>query len=536
MACQTCNPSFATLSTAHPIDLEDRLRTNGHTSSLDTIQIAKFLSEAEADMARCDAEIFRLRSLVISLQNRREEMRIRRDGYNSLLAPIRRLPNEVLNDIFLLCRGENYLCGPGQSAVWPPLLLTLGEVCVYWRKTIVSTPSLWSAISVDIDEEHEGPSFGLLDLYLRRSGQSPLTISLRIGYTEQEKAEQVLQRLIQHSHRWRYVTLYLDSNIFRGDTIMALRGKLPLLQRLELEADFDLEEEENPDNLELQAFESMPSMHTLHLGACSSRMMLPWAQVVHLDRRECTPSQFLRCLSLCTNVETVEVSGCNCYDAVVHAGNDWPAGMIRNVTSPRLRTFSLTLDEQETLSSLFGAVTFPSVTSISIRSWQDKKFKWPQDLFTSFISRSSCNLRTLCLYNIFIPDVHLIAILQMLPTLHHLVFEHGGFSVEPQPAVTDNLLRAMSAYSSRAPFLPNLQTIDLHTSRPTFSDQAFVDMVQSRWSPAEVHGGGRVISCLRSVSLRVLHGTFDSAKLDILSVLARAGMRVSISDQGGRVM
>ncbi|KAJ7114045.1 hypothetical protein C8R44DRAFT_553372, partial [Mycena epipterygia] len=86
------------------------------------------------------------------------------------LSPIRRLPPEILLQVFLLCAPLNRLTRRD--------LLQLSQVCAHWRALVLGTPVFWRAVDLDMMFwSHK--MLPLVQKALERSGSSPLQI--RIG-------------------------------------------------------------------------------------------------------------------------------------------------------------------------------------------------------------------------------------------------------------------------------------------------------------------------------------------------------------------
>ncbi|TFK57893.1 hypothetical protein BDN72DRAFT_806536 [Pluteus cervinus] len=75
------------------------------------------------------------------------------------LAPIFRLPVEIMSDIFLFAH-----CG-----MWPKVPLALGSVSREWREIVLDLPDLWTRIDGDLKLKY-------IPEYITRSRQNPLEI------------------------------------------------------------------------------------------------------------------------------------------------------------------------------------------------------------------------------------------------------------------------------------------------------------------------------------------------------------------------
>lgn len=517
--CKKCNITFETLSEAHSVDLESRLRSNYSSSSTDRTQISELLSKIKNDAARCDAEISRLHSLIISLENMRQQLRSRSNACSSLLSPIRRLPVELLVQIFSYCSGCNDLATGEDER---PQLLTLNAVCASWRSIISSTPKLWSTITVDRNFQQRG--LGLLKMYVQRSKQSPLSIKAGANCDMDFEAP-VMECLIPHSRRWVDVDLHLCDSQLLNETFSALKGNMPLVERLYLGL-LDLEA------TDYTIFESMPRLHTLSLLVFSPNILLPWEQVIHFSLSITPLNQFSLLLARFPRMETARLEKC-----LVQSHHRRDEDEV-TITSPYLHALSLSIStsikDSNILSTMFTSATLPSLRSLSIEDTNHLQ-KWPQDSFSSFLSRSSCTITKISLTYFAFSDADLLGIFSLLPWLTDLTLQ------DQLPETSDSTIQSLRAHSSaqsfdfaRSVLLPKLESIRLRAHGTAFTDQSFVDMVKSRWLPAG-RSGGSGIACLRSVNLHVTRRRFDYAKSESLRHLAKAGMRIAVNDSEGFV-
>ncbi|THV02265.1 hypothetical protein K435DRAFT_358173 [Dendrothele bispora CBS 962.96] len=134
----------------------DTLRANFGTYTSDVTHASQCLIDAERDARRCDDEIQKLEADIVSLRNRQQRIYRRIDQYRSLLAPIRKLPPEVLGYIFRLICTEN----SAATEIDCPAV-HLSHVCAGWRDLARTTPSLWSNISINLSVQSFSYILGL---------------------------------------------------------------------------------------------------------------------------------------------------------------------------------------------------------------------------------------------------------------------------------------------------------------------------------------------------------------------------------------
>ncbi|KAF8212574.1 hypothetical protein K438DRAFT_1565648, partial [Mycena galopus ATCC 62051] len=151
--CDRCESPFSSSllpTPAQTAEVAQHLRSNSIPS--DPSSLHAVIASSPVDVARYDAEIRRLISERDALQRYSDECR-------SIFAPVRRLPPEILVEIFTLCSSTPTLYCDGHRSipndkadpVGQPHLMHLLRVCSAWHTTVMVTPSLWANIKVDLD-------------------------------------------------------------------------------------------------------------------------------------------------------------------------------------------------------------------------------------------------------------------------------------------------------------------------------------------------------------------------------------------------
>ncbi|PBK67168.1 hypothetical protein ARMSODRAFT_1045664 [Armillaria solidipes] len=145
----------------------------------------------------------------------------------SLLAPIRRLPRDVLEIVFAFVPSSESSLNT-RSAPW-----SLAHICYAWRDIVLSTPSLWAKI--DICPPYTRGSMTILGRHLQLSGEYPLDISISYQDTFEEDNRGILSLILQHSTRWKRMQIK-DVSRTEVDTVMSelsiVAGNLPLLEEV----------------------------------------------------------------------------------------------------------------------------------------------------------------------------------------------------------------------------------------------------------------------------------------------------------------
>jgi hypothetical protein len=140
-------------------------------------------------------------------------------------------------------------------------------------------------ITRDYSEEELAALLELLETWLNRSGNCPLSLSLRSS-SHSPLLRQFLQTIVVHSRRWQNVSVLVP---FKH--LHLIQGDMPLLRDLAF-GPYDF-----PHNVEaaVTLFDGAPHLNRVVLMRyfVKSIMTLPWAQLTHLEAHcvyedECT--------------------------------------------------------------------------------------------------------------------------------------------------------------------------------------------------------------------------------------------------------
>ncbi|KAJ7196825.1 hypothetical protein GGX14DRAFT_314912, partial [Mycena pura] len=109
------------------------LRSNSAPTGFEIDEINKLTKSVEAEISVFDDEIARVQSALDRLQSQRTKLRDFVKSHHGVVSIIRRLPNEILGEIF-----SHY------SDASAHLAARLGAVCDRWRAIItLASPMLW---------------------------------------------------------------------------------------------------------------------------------------------------------------------------------------------------------------------------------------------------------------------------------------------------------------------------------------------------------------------------------------------------------
>ncbi|KAK7058223.1 hypothetical protein R3P38DRAFT_2497144 [Favolaschia claudopus] len=443
---------------------------------LDTTSLQTVLSSVPPELARYDAEIERLLC-------EREILASHLESCRSALAPVHRLPVELLSDIFELCfPAELYRidewtsCQMEIDRVSHRHLLNFAHVCARWYRFTTGTPKLWSTITVDTSL-WSGPRLPdnallfLLECALDRGRDYPLNITVYIECNAHH-GDAVLTLLSKHAGRWHQINIL--SNDQPSRSLSSIKGSLNRLQKVELDTKWK----------KIDIFEHAPCLteFTFH-GKSKYLPNLPWRQIQTLTcvgdpYTTARPLQSsLALLRSAANVEhftaRLDLRDCN-----RHSISTSP------MVSSKVRHLDLQLaaDHPGMVEKLFDSLILPSLTSFTISRFETDPCEWPTTS-TSFLllaKRSGFAHHLLHLsLDTMIPVTELLRCLEVLPALENLTIKDCILDDAAHIVITDTLLRGLTYVAGTTPLAPKLHVLKLE-SILTFTESIFVELIDSR--------------------------------------------------------
>ncbi|KAF7376847.1 hypothetical protein MSAN_00102200 [Mycena sanguinolenta] len=199
-----------------------RLGTNYCPTDDEAVEIKALLVEPILRLKGLDDEIMKLQKAIDQLVEERSRVAAYVEIHKALLSPVRRLPLDIIQELFIACLPTHRNCV--MSASEAPVLL--GRVCRSWRAISLSTPRLWSSLHVveplwnpadptpGSFEEKVARRLEIAQMWLSRSGQCPLSISLRSapgGFsqtgspTPSATSIQFMETLLSFAPRWQHI-------------------------------------------------------------------------------------------------------------------------------------------------------------------------------------------------------------------------------------------------------------------------------------------------------------------------------------------
>ena len=205
--------------------------TNSPASEAEKSLIRQRIKLARDERRTTEASLFSTESTNAKnkLQNQLKSLDNFIHDHEALLSSIRDLPPELLAHIFLwstswVRKFETDLCVEILEPR-PKFILSLSQVCRYWREIALATPGMWTSIPAlrkwQSDDPEPEAFIHLLRTFIERSGNSPIHVTVHITrlFKNLNHSNQLespcLDILAFHCHRWKTAILHVDRAIVR---------------------------------------------------------------------------------------------------------------------------------------------------------------------------------------------------------------------------------------------------------------------------------------------------------------------------------
>ncbi|KAF5343528.1 hypothetical protein D9758_012941 [Tetrapyrgos nigripes] len=442
--CDHCICSIPEYHDSQAESILDQLRAYRTPSDSEAAHFHTDIDFSERVIQKYEQEITKLQQRIEVLQAQRDLAKRAKETRVALLAPIKKLPIEVLEWILtLVCCGEDVSWYTDDCPFFVfPFTLDIAHTCSVWRKLVLTKGELWSNIDllfspVQMPRDVDKP-IKLLTSYLSYSKSAPLTISIRaypshtqaIPEQDSEKFDDLVRRvlsvLLGQAGRWKCADLTLDSELFKyldEEFLVASKGSsalfFPLLETLTLDWDgTGPGHEASPERWSAlgDIFKSS-LIHQISLPSYSPELQsyLPFSQITSLDIKEVDQSDLLLTLDACPALQRLKVQS---YEALCLPIDETVVSCIQLIA---IHLYVEAPGKEDVGLELFSCLHAPALQELLVHRKQGR-VRWSRQAFASMISRSSCRLHTLSIRGVitFFEDIQ--TMLRLSPDLLHLEF------------------------------------------------------------------------------------------------------------------
>ncbi|PBK85619.1 hypothetical protein ARMGADRAFT_1169387 [Armillaria gallica] len=484
--CNACGSHFEPSPCTRDILIPDSLYALCSTNDPPPYSEIPHLMHLQQTVHGAQEELdFEIHRIMLKLNEKRRALQWLTNDLKSVLSPIRRLPAEILMEIFL--HASPLRVTDTTSDPW-----ILSHVCSTWRTiATVHCPELWSDITITPSSFRRKDSFSLVQTALHRSGLHDLFIQFKDGRKPKSKRKAVstvlFSLLTLESNRWKTAQLSLSSERF--GTLSTIRGRLSRLSQINLTYIGD----QTPP-LRIDAFEITPRLEAISIEGFQDDHIDTIIPLSSPKLRQFRDDRELGDNTLNARVlETVRHSPALQSFHVYHRNRFDPRSTLP--VTPRIENASIhTLQASE--GALLRSLRLPALKTLWLGTDENCMLPCPDDVVASLqvlISVSQCSLTSLILTQVSIANtsdfIHLLRLMPQLEelemfflfwrdeydtTMQHVVSEMTEPSPQPQ---------ALSARHALLPALTEftIEVFDITDSQGVrFINDVFVDMMSTR--------------------------------------------------------
>ncbi|KAK7051994.1 hypothetical protein R3P38DRAFT_2858010 [Favolaschia claudopus] len=440
--------------------LSERLRHN-----ILPLDVEKKTIRSSIDIARSRVAALQGQAALVEIEALSEYV----TQYLSLLAPLRRLPVDILRRIFLdpVVHEKKSRQIDRHSILLHYRPNSLGAVCYHWRCVSLEIAPLWSSLVVFLNQPDRYTIDGLR-VALQRSQKAPLHLAFRpvLSSSWSTLDTEMMQEVCSHSERWVSVDMSSNRELLRW--LSSAENRLDSLQTLRILYTESFSTDRGP----CKVFAHAPKLRTLRLiqhlrYSPSAAPILPWSQFTQL----CIDTGWDKLgyhyvLSQAQNVHELFAS----IGGVPHSA---PLQATLHLLH-KLHVHHKDRPSLENELNLLNHLTAPAMKELFVSSC--KLDNLTSLTIQSFLSRSSARLQSLALHDTPIRAADLVSLLRMVPTVQRLTLA----KLLPN-AVTNRVVQSLtaSAFSAEEILLPKMASFVVDGGY-LFTPDALFSMLESR--------------------------------------------------------
>ncbi|KAJ6471640.1 hypothetical protein C8R47DRAFT_1324949 [Mycena vitilis] len=362
---------FSSSMSTHNDDLTERREISSADANSSPNVIRNRVAEIDGEMAN-------LRARLVCLAEERKPLV---EALKSVVYPVLTLPVEVTAEIFLQYCTYAEIGGSANPNVVHPLgippcgPLLLASICREWRRIALSLQPIWSNFRMVPTENAISSAEKLLQCWLPRTGKHPLEVDLG-----QRGLDILCAALAPHLPQLQVLSCSVDSaDTFPNDLF---RGRTPLLRTLNIT--FAKQRIDDVPPSRITTFDDAPQLRAVQLGHLALPWIaLPWGQ---LTRLELNGQDTAQCTEILHQTPRLEI-------------------LVAEYISPEsVQLAPARLEHVHTLKfnqrdlALLDHLTLPALTHLELAMSEKHEFGTENRttaLFTRFITRSGCSLRSI---------------------------------------------------------------------------------------------------------------------------------------------
>jgi len=534
--CAECT-QFRPRSSLLAFDVSARMDSCHPVTASEATQISSLVKDAEKDVRGYNARISWLRKCAVGLELERTVFEKRLLTAKSLLSPVRRLPLELMVEIFSYCCAENFIqCyyaaeegGKVMVSVVIPGII-LGQVCRAWHKVINANVRLWSTVGLCIEAIPNADSTRRLTLATRRmlekSARHPLDVEVVQTVLLADEIHRSIRVLLAEHRRWIRASLFFHQpHVFRNQQFQQLAGHLPLLEHLDIGVN-----EGEVGSPETRIFATAPRLRSASIGCLEPAVFrLPWKQMHVLSLHRTSVQDLAYCLKKGTQLREVDIST----QFLAPRGiGERPQNYILASDLQMLKLRFLSEDGRDT-EKMLSRSAFPRLSSFALQlvDIEPPSTGISGVTLQSFLMSCSKTLKQLHFEDIILTENEFIGVLGLLPLLETLSVRDSRGECYFTSEVCDSMCGHGNGISQ--PILPCLISVNIdldHGGRLSFPRLA--KMVASRCMSKRSYNA-IICHALETAAFAIRDVSLSTEEREEWKASASGGLCVTIIDMSG---
>ncbi|KAK7462200.1 hypothetical protein VKT23_007805 [Stygiomarasmius scandens] len=475
-----------------PVQTADKLRVGYVPSASEAVELKLIAAAVQPELVQLEEKAVWLTTMLEGVESERNILACYRDCHLGLAAPIRKLPVEILIEVFSLCckslKNRSLLVATDREAsacsstVSAPTLV-LAQTCSLWRSIVLFSPSLWACLHIDLGWRPFDVQ-ALVDLYLQRSGSSPITLHMEafqgVDYNTIEmtspyrrelgfEAFDLFESLLRTADRWVWASFDFHLDVYEALATVVDTWELTNMAKLKtLEFRTECIDIGTPlsisqrnlraplSNLFFDQFEVVKSLNIIQLPRLIPSYLASFRYISTIEVQKChTLEEIQHTLSSCPRLRALKIG--NEYGLDLNGANT-----IMEISSDSLETLSLSFRRVSGLRIL-TLLCFPRLSNLTIISTRLLPDAQSTQLMANGLEVVLCrspSLSNLTLEGYLLSETSLLKTLSLAPALEEIrIF----INVDHDGPVTNHFFEGLSLSSSRKPVLvPNLVLFHIH--------------------------------------------------------------------------
>ncbi|KAF9467057.1 hypothetical protein BDZ94DRAFT_1249522 [Collybia nuda] len=438
--------------------------TNENLSDIDVAIVRGLLRDALTELDQIELQLpLQDSDIPLSLKEQHANTLAQVERFRVAIAPFKKLPPEILIEIFVLCI-------PPIGVVFPPdyksVPWSIGRVCSSWRHLVFTEPQIW--LRAQLLYQFRAVHRDSLNTFIHSVMRYRRLISLQAVVSPKNEIS-FNEFIAQHSATLEELLISLRSP--SSAPFLSLRSiKFKHLKSLVIRLPPGIRNQLSP----IMVFSNTPRLCKFEVQTSSGQyipfrnfpIQLRFGQITELvfTCLEFTPYQFCYFLRHCTAL----VQG-----TFRLAGGPPPHLIPSNIIVPSLRTvvFHLANYGLSLRENFLSFLTAPLLESLTLLS--ASRTKWPYDAIRSLVERSSCVLQ---FFEAGFPidDQGVTSLFRGVPTLREI-------KLPLYTPISDKVIGAIIDEN----LVPELEIFHFGTA----SIDTAIDLIIDRWSVNEENGG-----------------------------------------------